>query len=113
MFTKESLLAALKAEVKEVEIKALGGAKVRIQVMTGAARDEFYKLVQDAKGEAAHFESALVSATVVDESGARMFSADDVVALKNSSAPAVSELASAAMAANGMGAAAQEAAGNV
>ena len=103
---KEQFFAAVAAEVKEVEVKALG-AVLKFRVLTGEARDKFHELMQ-GNSSAAHFEASIVAATVVDDTGEPMFSAEDVAKLKASSAAAVGEVAKFAMEVNRIGATAEE-----
>lgn len=103
---KEQFFAAVAAEVKEVEVKALGMV-VKFRVLTGKARDEFHRMVEAGDKTASHFEAALLAATVVNEDGSPMFSAEDVTALQDSNASAVSAVAVEAMAVNKIGAAAE------
>lgn len=106
---KEQLFAALEAEVKAVEVKAVN-ALLYFKVLTGRARDEFQALIASGDKTASHFEAAIVAATVVDESGTPVFSSEDVAALRDKSAGAVSEIAKVALDVNKIGAAAEEAA---
>lgn len=103
---KEQFFAAVAAEVKEVELEALGMV-VKFRVLTGKARDEFHRLVEAGDKTASHFEAALVAATVVNADGTSMFSSEDVAALQESNAAAVSAVAAAAMDVNKIGAAAE------
>lgn len=103
---KEQFFAAVKAEVKDVEVKALG-AFVKIRVLTGKARDAFQAAIQAGDKSASHFEASLVAATVVDDNEAPMFSAEDVATLQDSNAAALSEVAKAAMDVNKIGATAE------
>jgi hypothetical protein len=106
---KEQLFAALEAEVKAVEVKAVN-ALLYFKVLTGRARDEFQALIAAGDKTASHFEAAIVAATVVDETGTPVFSSEDVAALRDKSAGAVSEIAKVALDVNKIGADAEEAA---
>jgi hypothetical protein len=104
---KEQFFAAVAAEVKEVEVKALG-AVLRFKVLTGEARDKFHELMGAGDKSASHFEASIVAATVVNEDGSPMFSSEDVATLKASSATAVAEVAKVAMDVNRIGVSAEE-----
>lgn len=106
---KDQLLAALRADVKEIEVKALG-AVLRFRVLTGRARDAFRDSVQNGDQSASHFEASLVASVVVGEDDALMFSKEEVLALQDGNALALAELARHAMAVNKIGQSAEEAA---
>lgn len=106
---KEQLFAALEAEVKAVEVKAVN-AVLYFKVLTGKARDEFQALISSGDKSASHFEAAIVAATVVAEDGTPTFSADDVATLRDKAAGAVSAIAAEALKVNKIGADAEEAA---
>jgi hypothetical protein len=103
---KEEFLAAVKAEVKEVEVAALG-VVMKFKIMSGKARDAFYAELSADKTNS-HFEAAIVAATVVDDNGALLFNADDLATLKDQSGSAVGAVAKIAMSVNGIGVAAQD-----
>jgi hypothetical protein len=100
---KEQFFAAIKAEVKEVEVKALG-AVLKFKVLTGKARDEFHAAVKDGDQSFSHFEAAIVAASLVDDEGNQMLTTADVDAMRNESAAAVAAVASVAMQVNKIGA---------
>jgi hypothetical protein len=106
---KAQLFAALEAEVKAVEVKAVN-AVLYFKVLTGKARDEFQALITSGDKSASHFEAAIVAATVVDANGVPTFNADDVATLRDKSASAVSAIAAEALKVNNIGADAEEAA---
>jgi hypothetical protein len=103
---KEQLLAALESEIHEIKVDAVD-AVLRFRVLTGRARDAFHAVMSKGDGALSHFESAIVAATVVDDEGNSMFSADEVDALRDKNAAAVAEVAKAAMSVNKIGAAAE------
>lgn len=106
---RDQLFAALEAEVKSVEVKAVN-AVLYFKVLTGKARDEFQALISAGDKSASHFEAAIVAATVVDADGTHTFTSDDVATLRTKSAAAVSEIAAKALEVNKIGADAEEAA---
>jgi hypothetical protein len=106
---KELLFAALRAEVKEIEVKAVG-AVLRFRVLTGKARDSFRESVQAGDQSASHFEASLVAAVVVAEDDTPLFTKEDVATLQDGNALALAEMARHAMAVNKIGAEAEDAA---
>lgn len=109
---KASLFAALAAEVKKVKVEALG-LELSFKVMTGKARDAFQKAVEEGDKSFSFFESAIVTATVVDEAGAPLFDASDIDALREQNAVSLSAVAAVAMDVNKIGVKAEkEAQGN-
>jgi hypothetical protein len=104
---KAQLLALVKSDVKEVEIKALG-VFLKFRKFTGKVRDEFHAAVKAGNGSASYFEAAIAAATVVDDDHNAMFTQEDVAALQEANAVALSEIAKAAMDVNKIGAAAEE-----
>jgi hypothetical protein len=107
---KAQLFALVKSDVKEIEIAALGAIKLKFRVLTGKARDLFHTTVKAGDGTASHFEAAIAAATVVDDNHEAMFTQEDVAALQDANAGALSEIAKAAMDVNKIGAVAEDAA---
>ncbi|CAB3795499.1 hypothetical protein [Pararobbsia alpina] len=106
---KEQIFAALAAEVRELEVKALG-AVVRFQKFSGKARDEFFAAVRDGDKSTSNFEASIVAATVVDETGAPVFSREDLDGLRAINADALTELAMHSLSVNKIGGDAEAAA---
>jgi hypothetical protein len=106
MLNREQILAANDAQTKDVDVPEWGGT-VRIAVMSGAARDALQSAIDQKKGNA-YFEASLVVATVVDSTGAQLFTEDDIDALRAKSAPVLTRVAAEAMAINKIGEAATE-----
>jgi len=104
---KNELFSRIKADVKDIEVKAVG-AFLKFQVLTGKARDEFHATVSAGDKSASFFEAAIVAATVLTDTGEKMLSPEDVEALRESRADAVTEMAQAAMTLNKIGTAAEE-----
>jgi hypothetical protein len=99
---KEQLFAALAAEVKEIEVKALN-TMVRFKVMSGVERDAFHTAIAAGDKSASHFEASIVASSVVDADNQPVFTVADVDALRTSSAPALAALAKVAMQVNKIG----------
>lgn len=86
------------------------GCSVTVATMSGAARDEWEQSLVTRTGAVATVNTAnvrarLVAATVVDESGARVFSADDISRLGTKSSAALDRVCKVAQRLNGLTAA--------
>jgi len=103
---REQFLSAISAEIKEIEVAAVGEL-VRFRVLTGRARDAFHEAVSKGDKTLSHFEAAIVAATVVDDEGNAMFSQADVETLRDHNATAVAQVAKVAMQVNNIGAEAE------
>lgn len=105
MLSREAILAAQDLKTEDVSVPEWGGV-VRVAVMTGTARDAWEQsLVPASKGEApnvANIRARLVAACAVDESGARLFTDTDAVALGAKSAAALERVAKACQRLNGL-----------
>jgi hypothetical protein len=108
MLNRNQILGAVDVQTQDIDVPEWGGT-VRIAMMSGAARDTLQAALVDNK-KTSFFEAALVAATVVDDSGALVFSADDIAALQTKSAAVLTRIAEASMALNKIGAAAADAA---
>lgn len=103
---KAKFFEAARAEVQTRLVPVLGEI-LKFRVMTGAARDEFHRIVEAGDKTASHFEAALVTATVVNDDGTPMFTADDVQALRDTNASMLTAVAQVAMSVNRIGAQAE------
>jgi hypothetical protein len=99
--TKDQILAASDAVIKTVDVPEWGGA-VGVKAMNGLERDAFHATVGE-KPTNARFSAALLVATVVDDTGAPVFTADDVDALMKKSAIAVARVFDVSLALNALG----------
>lgn len=103
LLSKSAILGASDLKHEDVEVKQWGGT-VRIRAMNGLERDEFRAAIADeGPVPIGKFSAALLVACVVDEAGARLFSADDMAALQAKSARSLDEPAAVAMRLNGLG----------
>lgn len=113
LLSKNAILGAKDLPHEDVPVPAWGGT-VRVRTMTGAERDEFRASVAASDGETGvpigQFSAALLVATCVDESGARLFTTSDMAALQAKAAAALDAPAAVAMRLNGLGANAVDAA---
>lgn len=82
LLTKEQILAADDRRFETVEVPEWGGA-IRLAEMSAKQREDFYSLFPKvAAGDSALSRCAyLVATCAVDESGAPLFSQEDVAAL--------------------------------
>lgn len=99
MITKEQFFA-LKPEVREVQIPALGGS-VYVKAMTAGVRDRFE--IYHAKSGTEDFRALLAAATVCDEGGVLLFSLDDVAQLTELPSNVLDDVVKEAVALNRMG----------
>jgi len=112
LLNKAAILGVEDLKHEDVPVPAWGGA-IRVRTMTGAERDEFRAAAAAGEGGVpmGKFSAILLAATAVDESGARMFTLDDVEALGEKSAEALDTVVAVAMRLNGLGGAAVSDAG--
>jgi hypothetical protein len=99
-----AILAAADLKFEDVPVPEWGGS-VRIAVMSGLARDEFMTRSDDGYS---NFQARLLMATAIDESGVRLFNADQLAALQGKNKDVLDRLTAVAMRINGMGQTAQE-----
>lgn len=108
LLSKSAILAASDLAHEDVEVKQWGGT-VRVRVMNGIERDEFRSLLAVEGGvPIGKFSAALLAATLIDESGERLFSMDDIESLQKKSASSLDAPAAVAMRLNGLGGSAVE-----
>jgi len=108
VLTREAILAALDLPQERLHVKPWGG-EVILQGMDGVARDEYERQILaereagDGKVDPSRQRARLVAFSIVDESGARLFSLEDVEALGKKNGRILGELAAAAMRVNALG----------
>lgn len=104
LLNKLAILGIDDLKHEDVEVPAWGGS-VRVRVMTGTERDEFREYMATfADGvPVSTLSAALLVQTCIDESGARLFSMDEMEQLREKSAAALDALANVAMRLNGLG----------
>lgn len=89
ILSRDAILAAGDLKKELVKVPEWGG-EVYVSAMTGEARDEWEQsLVSGKTVSLANIRARLVAATLVDESGNRLFSNADVGALGKKSAAAL------------------------
>lgn len=117
MLTKEQILSAADRKTEEVAVPEWGGS-VLVATMSGAARDAWEASLVTRKGakvetNTTNMRARLVAACVVDESGAQVFSAEDIDALGQKSGAALERVCRVAQRLNALtGAELESAKGN-
>lgn len=96
MLTKDQILGIKDLQIEQVEVPEWGGY-VFVRGMTGAERDSFEASVVDIRGSSQkinmlNVRAKLVSLTVCDENGERIFEDADVIELGKKSALALQRL---------------------
>lgn len=110
LLNKSAILSSPDLKHEDVPVPQWGGT-VRVRTMTGMERDEFRTSISGEGGiPVGKFAAALLVACLVDESGQRLFTADDMEALQRKSAASLDAPAAVAMRLNGLGGSAVEAA---
>jgi hypothetical protein len=102
--SKSAILGTSDLKHEDVAVPAWGGT-VRVRTMNGQERDEFRAAIatEDGSVPVGRFNAALLVATLVDESGERLFTAEDMAALQAKSAASLDKPASVAVRLNGLG----------
>lgn len=114
LLTKDQILGAQDYQVQDVEVPEWGGT-VRVCTLTAMDRDRLQHLIVDQLTgkpkleNLATFKISLCACAIVDESGARIFSDEDVEALGRKSAVALDRVFTAADKLNAISAGAAEA----
>lgn len=106
LLTKDQILGSDDRETKEIDVPEWGGS-VKIAAMSACERDAFEASMIDSKGKGSaqrlrNFRSRFVASCIVDDSGNRLFSDKDIVALGKKSASPISRLFEACRELNGM-----------
>lgn len=108
LLNKEAILNVKDTHQEVVHVEEWGG-HVCIRAMSGAERDDFRAAIEGKDTSlVGQFEAPLLALTLVDEEGKRLFSIDDVEALRAKSAKVLDKLTQIAMRVNGMTEEAQE-----
>jgi hypothetical protein len=118
--SRDALLGRTARTYETVAVRALDGALIRVQSLTGAERGKFEKALRapGKKGEEGeivteHFRTKLIALAIVDDTGAPQFTLEDVAAINQLPAAAISEIFDVAARLSGIGAtAAKDAVGN-
>ncbi len=108
---KAAILAADDLPRESVTVPEWGG-EVLVRTMTGTERDAFESSLLEKDKRMENMRARLVSLTLCDETGERMFSDDEVTALGKKSAIALDRVFAVAQRLNGIGAGAVDTAKN-
>lgn len=104
LLAKDEILGAEDVWFEDVEVSEWGGT-VRVQMMTGEARDRYEQQLFDAKKEEislANIRAKLVAACVVDDKGNLLFGDKDIQALGRKSSRALDRVYAVCQKLNGM-----------
>ena len=101
MLSRDDILNANDLKTETVQVPEWGG-EVNVRTMTGAERDAFESKIVGKNGgvNMQNIRARLVSLTMVDENGDRIFSDDDVKELGRKSAAALDRVFTAAQGLN-------------
>ncbi|TRV27228.1 MAG: hypothetical protein EWV88_05055 [Microcystis wesenbergii Mw_MB_S_20031200_S109D] len=102
LLNKENILAANDLPLECLAIPEWGG-DVMVRTMTGADRDAFEASLIGKEGRMENVRARLVSLTLCDADGVRLFTDAEVVALGNKSAKALDRVFTIAQRINGIG----------
>jgi len=107
--TRDQILKADDLTIEPVDVPEWGGT-VYVRVLSGEGKDTFELLTTGPDGarDVANFRAKWVAACACDETGAPLFSAEDVAALGRKSGDALDRVFDAGWRLNKMGQGAQE-----
>ena len=106
LLSKTAILAARDLQTEDVEVPEWGGA-VRVRSFTGRERDAFEASMvrgdgKDRKVDLTNMRARLVGLTVIDETGQRLFTDDEVDLLGAKSGAALDRVFAVAQKLNGL-----------
>ena len=106
---RNTILGANDLPHEDVAVPEWGGT-VRVRMMTGTERDALANAFvgDDGKPDMSGYRQRLLAATMIDETGAHLFTADDLAAIGAKSAAALDRVFTVADRLNQLGAAAVE-----
>ena len=106
---RNAILGAQDLPHEDVAVPEWGGT-VRVRMMTGTERDTLANAFvgDDGKPDMSGYRQRLLAATMIDEAGQRLFSADDLAAIGAKSAAALDRVFTVADRLNQLGATAVE-----
>lgn len=102
ILTKDAILAADDLPREIVPVPEWGG-DVYVRTMSGTDRDAFEASLIGKEGRLENVRARLVSLTLCDEAGSRMFTDSDITALGGKSAQALDRVFAVAQRLNGIG----------
>jgi hypothetical protein len=106
--SRDEILKADDLKVVDVDVPEWGGV-VRVRALSGVERDQYEVSIIERAADGSYVDNfvnrraKLAALSIIDENGARMFSADDVVALGNKSTSALSTVLAAINELSGIG----------
>jgi hypothetical protein len=101
MLNRDSILKAKDLKTVDVEVPEWGGT-IRLQTMTGHARQEYYRATAGKDGTPKNVMEALIVACALDDKGEPLFSKADINDLSQKSAIAISKVFESAAELNGL-----------
>jgi hypothetical protein len=106
LLSKTAILTAIDLQTEDVEVPEWGGA-VRVRSFTGRERDAFEASMvrgegRDRKVDLTNMRARLVGLTVIDETGQRLFTDDEVDLLGAKSGAALDRVFAVAQKLNGL-----------
>jgi hypothetical protein len=101
MLNRDSILKAKDLKTVDLEVKEWGGT-IRLQTMTGSARQEYYRSTAGKDGTPKNVMEALIVACAVDEAGKPIFTSADVSELSRKSSIAINRVFEKAAELNGL-----------
>lgn len=102
MLTRDQILMCDDLPRETVQVPEWGG-DVQVRTMTGTDRDAFEASLIGKEGRLENVRARLVSLTLCDEGGVRLFTDDDITALGHKSAKALDRVFAVAQRLNGIG----------
>ena len=106
LLTKSAILAAADLKTEDVDVPEWGGS-VRVRSFTGRERDDFEASMvrgdgKDRKVDLTNMRARLVGLTVIDETGQRLFSDDEIDLLGAKAGAALDRVFAVAQKLNGL-----------
>lgn len=101
MLTKEQLLAAIEPRIETRVVTGVG--TINIKIMDGVARDALQQTLREKGTADSVYFAAVIAATVVDDAGVQIFSADDIEMLRAKSYDALKAIGIACSEVNRLG----------
>lgn len=101
MLTKDQLLAAIEPRIETRAVAGVG--TLNIKIMDGVARDALQQTLREKGTADSVYFAAVIAATVVDDSGVPLFSADDIETLRAKSYDALKAIGVACSEVNRLG----------
>lgn len=101
MLDRDSILKATDLKTVDVNVPEWGGV-LRLQTMTGLARQEYYRTTAGKDGTPKNVMESLIVACAVDEDGKQIFTSGDIAELSKKSSIALNRVFEKAAELNGL-----------